>query len=40
MQPYEYSGKVFSEKLSDIREELGKRKSAGFVVCMYLLPKW
>lgn len=35
VQPYELSGKEFSEKLSDIRQELTKRKSAGFVVCMF-----
>ncbi|KAK7707306.1 hypothetical protein SLS57_009327 [Botryosphaeria dothidea] len=34
VQPYELSGKEFSEKLSDIRQELTKRKSAGFVVSM------
>ncbi|KAL1626551.1 hypothetical protein SLS54_002713 [Diplodia seriata] len=34
VQPYEFSGKEFSEKLSDIRQELSKRKSAGFVVSM------
>ncbi|EKG15991.1 Creatinase [Macrophomina phaseolina MS6] len=34
VQPYEFSGKEFSEKLSDIRQDLTKRKSAGFVVSM------
>ncbi|OMP89183.1 putative Xaa-Pro aminopeptidase P [Diplodia seriata] len=34
VQPYEFSGKEFSEKLSDIRQDLSKRKSAGFVVSM------
>ncbi|KAL1615570.1 hypothetical protein SLS56_011777 [Neofusicoccum ribis] len=34
VQPYEFAGKEFSEKLSDIRQELSKRKSAGFVVSM------
>lgn len=38
VQPYEFSGKEFSEKLSDIRQELSKRKSAGFVVCMFSWP--
>ncbi|KAK8221205.1 putative Xaa-Pro aminopeptidase P [Phyllosticta capitalensis] len=34
IHPYEYAGKNFSEKLTELREELAKRKSAGFVVSM------
>lgn len=29
----EYSGKKFEEKLEDLRRDLAKRKSLGFVVC-------
>ena len=31
----EYSGKKFEEKLEDLRKELAKRKSLGFVVCRF-----
>lgn len=29
----EFSGKKFQEKIEDLRKELDKKKSAGFVVC-------
>jgi Xaa-Pro aminopeptidase len=35
IQPFEYSGKKFEDKFEDLRKELEKRKSLGFVVCMY-----
>ncbi|KAK8201470.1 peptidase M24 [Phyllosticta paracitricarpa] len=34
VHPQEFAGKNFSEKLTQLREELAKRKSAGFVVSM------
>ncbi|KAK7531406.1 putative Xaa-Pro aminopeptidase P [Phyllosticta citribraziliensis] len=34
VHPHEFAGKNFSEKLTELREELAKRKSAGFVVSM------
>lgn len=34
MQPVEFSGKSFEDKLEDLRKELEKRKSLGFVVSM------
>lgn len=34
VHPIKYAGKSFQEKLSDLREELRRRKKAGFVVCM------
>lgn len=30
----EFCGKSFEEKISDVRKELEKKKSAGLVVCM------
>lgn len=38
LHPVEYAGKKFEDKLEDLRKELEKRKSAGFVVCMDTLP--
>ena len=34
VQPMEYSGKAFDEKVEDLRKELEKKKSLGFVVSM------
>ena len=34
VQPIEYSGKSFEDKIEDLRKELGKKKSPGFVVSM------
>lgn len=34
MQPEKYSGKSFEDKIEDLRKELEKRKSLGFVVSM------
>ncbi|KAF2008850.1 putative Xaa-Pro aminopeptidase P [Aaosphaeria arxii CBS 175.79] len=34
VQPLEYSGKSFDDKLDELRKELEKRKSVGFVVSM------
>lgn len=34
VQPMEYSGKSFDEKVEDLRKELEKKKSLGFVVSM------
>ncbi|KAF2184719.1 putative Xaa-Pro aminopeptidase P [Zopfia rhizophila CBS 207.26] len=34
VQPIEYSGKSFEDKVEDVRKELEKRKSLGFVVSM------
>jgi Xaa-Pro aminopeptidase len=34
VQPIEYAGKSFEDKLSELRKELEKRKSLGFVVSM------
>lgn len=34
IQPIEYSGKSFDEKIEDLRKELEKKKSLGFVVSM------
>ncbi|KAF2272322.1 putative Xaa-Pro aminopeptidase P [Westerdykella ornata] len=34
VHPVEYAGKVFQDKLQDLRKELEKRKVAGFVVSM------
>lgn len=38
VQPDKYAGKSFQDKLEDLRKELEKRKSAGFVVCKHFLP--
>ena len=32
--PLEFAGKGFEEKIEDLRKELEKKKSAGFIVCM------
>jgi Xaa-Pro aminopeptidase len=34
VQPIEYSGKSFADKIEDLRKELEKKKSLGFVVSM------
>jgi Xaa-Pro aminopeptidase len=34
VQPIQYSGKSFEDKLEELRKELEKRKSLGFVVSM------
>lgn len=34
VQPMDFSGKSFEDKISDLRKELEKRKSLGFVVSM------
>ena len=34
VQPMEFAGKSFEDKISDLRKELEKRKSLGFVVSM------
>lgn len=34
VQPIKYSGKSFEDKIEDIRKELEKKKSLGFVVSM------
>jgi Xaa-Pro aminopeptidase len=34
VQPMEYSGKSFDDKIEDLRKELEKKKSLGFVVSM------
>lgn len=34
VQPMDFSGKSFEDKISDLRKELEKRKSVGFVVSM------
>ncbi|KAF2637659.1 putative Xaa-Pro aminopeptidase P [Massarina eburnea CBS 473.64] len=34
VQPFKYSGKSFEDKIEDIRKELEKKKSLGFVVSM------
>lgn len=34
VQPMEYSGKSFEDKIEDLRKELEKKKSLGFVVSM------
>lgn len=34
----EFAGKPFAEKLEDLRKELVKNKSPGFVVCTYTNP--
>ncbi|KAF2715078.1 putative Xaa-Pro aminopeptidase P [Pleomassaria siparia CBS 279.74] len=34
IQPVEFAGKSFEDKLEDLRKELGKKKSLGFVVSM------
>lgn len=34
VQPLEYAGKSFADKIEDIRKELEKKKSLGFVVSM------
>ncbi len=34
VQPVEYSGKSFEDKIADLRKELDKKKSLGFVVSM------
>jgi Xaa-Pro aminopeptidase len=34
VQPLKYSGKSFTDKIDDIRKELDKKKSSGFVVSM------
>ena len=35
-----YSGKKFEEKLQDLRKELEKKKSLGFIVCKYGFDYW
>ncbi len=30
----EYTGKKFEEKLEDLRKDLKKRKTAGFIICV------
>ena len=35
----EFTGKKFQEKLQDLRKELEKKKSAGFVVCTFARPQ-
>jgi Xaa-Pro aminopeptidase len=34
VQPMQYSGKTFDDKIEDLRKELEKKKSLGFVVSM------
>lgn len=34
VQPEKYSGKSFEDKIEDLRKELEKKKSLGFVVSM------
>lgn len=34
VQPTDYSGKTFDDKIEDLRKELEKKKSLGFVVSM------
>lgn len=34
VQPMEFAGKSFEDKIADLRKELEKRKSLGFVVSM------
>ena len=34
VQPIEFAGKSFEEKIDDLRKELEKKKKAGFVICM------
>ena len=34
----EFAGKDFEEKIEDLRKELEKKKSAGFIVCKWLDP--
>jgi len=34
VQPHEYAGKNFAEKIEELRKELEKKKSLGFVVSM------
>lgn len=31
--PLEFTGKIFEEKIDDLRKELEKKKSAGLIVC-------
>ena len=31
----QYTGKVFAEKIEELRAELKKKKKAGFVICMF-----
>ena len=31
----QYTGKIFGEKIEELRAELAKKKKAGFVICMY-----
>lgn len=40
VQPLEYSGKSFDDKIDDLRKELEKRKSLGFVVSMLDETAW
>jgi Xaa-Pro aminopeptidase len=40
VQPAEYSGKSFDEKIEDLRKELEKKKSLGFVVSMLDETAW
>jgi Xaa-Pro aminopeptidase len=40
VQPVEYSGKSFDEKIEDLRKELEKKKSLGFVVSMLDETAW
>jgi Xaa-Pro aminopeptidase len=40
VQPEEYSGKSFDDKIADLRKELEKKKSLGFVVSMLDETAW
>jgi Xaa-Pro aminopeptidase len=40
VQPMDYSGKTFDEKVEDLRKELEKKKSLGFVVSMLDETAW
>jgi hypothetical protein len=40
VQPVEYSGKSFDDKIEDLRKELEKKKSLGFVVSMLDETAW
>lgn len=37
--PLEFTGKIFEEKIDDLRKELEKKKSAGLIVCMSALKR-
>jgi Xaa-Pro aminopeptidase len=40
VQPLNYSGKSFDDKIEDLRKELEKKKSLGFVVSMLDETAW